>query len=361
MIRRPPRSTLFPYTTLFRSQHVRGMEKGTKALTKDPGVLRALDDKVASIKEEQRRLSTSAAAADRIRAELAGLREAFVNATDTLTVKRALLDQNREIVTIEERLAGRQREEAMLEEKVKKIEDTLSKIAHVDRELEAATAAGLPSEDATSAARKLHERAAVLEMEAGHLRHALTQSDPGLPAATRAWKVLAMVGVGVALAGGLLAVADLRAAGSMMLAVGLSAALLGGWQLRRTAVARDRAEIRRQERELRLSEIEQTLQQTRAEQSSKLAELGCATVKEAEQKLQRHHDLSRTRMQLDQFLVDLRAGGTDEDIAEQWKTVRRDGFGPPERLHAPPIAPPRVSPPPLTPSGGRGQHLAPPV
>src|SRR3712207_9025079 len=26
MIRRPPRSTLFPYTTLFRSQHAHGME-----------------------------------------------------------------------------------------------------------------------------------------------------------------------------------------------------------------------------------------------------------------------------------------------------------------------------------------------
>ncbi len=339
-------------------QHVRGMEKGIKALTKDPGVLRALDDKVASLKEEQRRLSTSAAAADRIRAELAGLRETFANATDTLTIKRALLDQNREIVTVAERLAGRQREEAMLEEKVKKIEDTLSKIAQVDRDLEAATAAGLPSEDATSAARKLHERAAILEMEAGQLRHALTQPDPGLPAATGAWKVLAMVGAGVALAGELLALAGLRAAGNMMLAVGLGAAVLGGWQLRRTGAARDRAEIRRQERERRLTEIEQTLQQTRAEQSSRLAELGCATVKEAEQKLQRHHDLSRTRMQLDQFLVDLRAGGTDEDIAEQWKTVRRDVFGLQERLHAPEIAARRLTPLQLTALEREVQQLA---
>src|SRR3712207_8341015 len=28
MIRRPPRSTLFPYTTLFRSEHVGGAERG---------------------------------------------------------------------------------------------------------------------------------------------------------------------------------------------------------------------------------------------------------------------------------------------------------------------------------------------
>src|SRR2546421_4493059 len=31
MIRRPPRSTLFPYTTLFRSRHVRGRESARAA------------------------------------------------------------------------------------------------------------------------------------------------------------------------------------------------------------------------------------------------------------------------------------------------------------------------------------------
>src|SRR3712207_8764737 len=37
MIRRPPRSTLFPYTTLFRSQNIKTLEaadKGIKAITK---------------------------------------------------------------------------------------------------------------------------------------------------------------------------------------------------------------------------------------------------------------------------------------------------------------------------------------
>src|SRR5258708_25875051 len=36
MIRRPPRSTLFPYTTLFRSEHVKGQSKkvsGKKEIT----------------------------------------------------------------------------------------------------------------------------------------------------------------------------------------------------------------------------------------------------------------------------------------------------------------------------------------
>src|SRR5437870_7493764 len=40
MIRRPPRSTLFPYTTLFRSCHIRLQtgERG-RSLGRDPGVL----------------------------------------------------------------------------------------------------------------------------------------------------------------------------------------------------------------------------------------------------------------------------------------------------------------------------------
>src|SRR5256885_10988529 len=35
MIRRPPRSTLFPYTTLFRSRHHKPSAKGMRRLTMD--------------------------------------------------------------------------------------------------------------------------------------------------------------------------------------------------------------------------------------------------------------------------------------------------------------------------------------
>src|SRR2546430_4310488 len=37
MIRRPPRSTLFPYTTLFRSSSWRALEYCRLAIEKDPG------------------------------------------------------------------------------------------------------------------------------------------------------------------------------------------------------------------------------------------------------------------------------------------------------------------------------------
>src|SRR5262245_62711242 len=41
MIRRPPRSTLFPYTTLFRSHALRGFA-GVRAFTRDPEASRPL-------------------------------------------------------------------------------------------------------------------------------------------------------------------------------------------------------------------------------------------------------------------------------------------------------------------------------
>src|SRR2546430_12690583 len=41
MIRRPPRSTLFPYTTLFRSQ---GAQQGFRALARRPGGVQAESD-----------------------------------------------------------------------------------------------------------------------------------------------------------------------------------------------------------------------------------------------------------------------------------------------------------------------------
>jgi len=328
-------------------QHVRAMEKGTKGLTKEPGVLRALEDKVAALRQEQERLSSSAAAADRLRIELADVRRTLAETGELLEVKRALLEQNREIAALEERLAGRQREEAMLEEKVKKIEDTLTRIAQTNRDLEAATAAGLPAEDLTASARKLHERAAVLEIDAGNLRHQLAQPEE-TPSAGRLWTLMTGIGAAALLAGVAAVLAGARTAGVVLAAAGAGVAGLGGWQLRRSAGERTRIEIRRQERERRLGEIQASLERTRSQLSAQLAQMGCATVREAEGRLQHHRDLSRTRAQLEQFLADLRAGRSDEEIAEQWKTVRRDVFGLQERLRAPEVAARRLTPLQLT-------------
>src|SRR3712207_7840775 len=59
MIRRPPRSTLFPYTTLFRSQrHGFGPQRqpDVAAVTDFPLVRRVLVDVVPEVEDEVRRL-----------------------------------------------------------------------------------------------------------------------------------------------------------------------------------------------------------------------------------------------------------------------------------------------------------------
>src|SRR3989442_8228477 len=62
MIRRPPRSTLFPYTTLFRSVAAReqvdsGLQQLVGALRSDPcaagGVLRVADAQVQRVRSEE--------------------------------------------------------------------------------------------------------------------------------------------------------------------------------------------------------------------------------------------------------------------------------------------------------------------
>ncbi len=339
-------------------QHVRAMEKGTKALTKEPGVLRALDEKVTALREEQGRLSSSTAVADRLRTELAGIRETLAAAAETLEVKRALLEHNREIVALDERLAGRQREEAMLEEKVKKIEETLSRLGEVDKELEAATAAGLPGEEMTAAARKLSERAAAFEIQGGQLRHQLEQPDDIRSAPHRLWRMAGMIGVVALLAGVGLAVVARLQGGWILAGLGAALAGVGWWLVRRVGLDRARAQIRREERERSLADIERTLKDTRAELAARLTQLGCATVKEAEQRVQRHRDLSRTRAQLEQFLTDLRVGRSDEDITEQWRTVRREVFGLQERLRTPEISAHRLTPLQLTALEREVQQLA---
>lgn len=324
-------------------QHVRAMEKGTKALTKDPGILKTLSEKVAASRAEQARLSSSAAAADRVRPALVKLQETLAEAVESLEVKQALLKRNGDILALEERLEGKQREEAMLDEKVRKLEETHNRLAQVDRELEAATAAGLPNEEVTGAARKFHERAAILEMQIAQLRRELEHPPEEAPRRSGLWRLALVVGGGLALAGGLGVVAGIRSIGIPATIAGVVAAGVGWWQLWRSATARTLAEVRRQERERRLGDDERTLQQTRTELATKLGAIGTVSVKEAEQKLQQHRDLSRSRTHLDQFLTDLRAGRTDEELAEQWRTVRRDVFGLNERLRSPEITAHRLT------------------
>src|SRR5258707_6157912 len=58
MIRRPPRSTLFPYTTLFRSKSEKGNHSSSHGFTLDPSLLSGLTRQQRRIKSEADRKST---------------------------------------------------------------------------------------------------------------------------------------------------------------------------------------------------------------------------------------------------------------------------------------------------------------
>src|SRR5258707_2186310 len=62
MIRRPPRSTLFPYTTLFRSGDEAGKSsgaQGVRKLTQDAGALGALFEVLSTADRKSTRLDSS--------------------------------------------------------------------------------------------------------------------------------------------------------------------------------------------------------------------------------------------------------------------------------------------------------------
>src|SRR5437867_4774319 len=197
-------------------------------------------------------------------------------------------------------------------------------------------------------------------MQTGQLRHQLEQPDD-IPVARRLWRVAGEGGAAFLLIGASLAIAARVPAGWFLAGAGAIPMALGWWQVGRVATERARAEIRREERERNPAVLERTIESTRVELEAKLAQLGCATVKEAEQRLQHHRDLARTRVQLEQFLTDQRAGRSDEDIVEQWKTVRRDVLGLQERLRTPEVAARRLTPLQLTALGPEGQPLTQPV
>jgi DNA repair exonuclease SbcCD ATPase subunit len=333
-------------TTAIRrlEQHLRALERGARAPARDPGELRRWEVRVSELQERADRLRDSAAAAARLEADLQEVRRRLLAATEDLASKRALLEYNRQIVAWQERLDSLRREEAMLDEQVRTIGDTLARLAEVDRELEAATAGGVPAPEAVAAARKLSERAAVLEMEAGTLRRELERfADQEPVAASRAWRAVLVAGGLLAAAGALAAVLG-EVGGLAVAGVAAGAVAVAAWHLLRTARERQRAEIRQQERERRLQDLDRAIRELRAELASRLQQMGCASVQDAEQRAQRYRDLITTRGQLSRFVQELRAGRTDEQIADRAATVRRDAFALQEHLRSPDVVSRRLTP-----------------
>lgn len=323
--------------------HIRALERGSKgAAVKEPGLLVALERRLAALRDEVDTLRRNAAEAERARGDLAGLGAARGALEAELTAKRALLERNREILRDEERLAALKREEAMWEHKVRGIADLTTHLGDVDRQLETATAGGLPDEAVTRQARTLDERLGARERDLAVLRQELEapEAPSGLP--VRGWAA-AGVGAGLVILG-LLTRAAPGPTAPVLIALGAIAAAAGVVLIVRASRAAQWRAMRRQESERRRQVLEGDLAHARAALSEVLAKLGRASVAEAEQWLQDYRDLGRERHQVSEFLARLREGQDDEAIAERWKTVRRDVFGLEERLRAPEVAVKRMTP-----------------
>jgi len=322
--------------------HIKGLERGSKgAAVKEPGQLTALDRRASALRAEVESLRRNAAEADRARAELTVLSAENGRLAAEFAAKKRLLESNREILQLEQRLAGLKANEKHWERKIRQIEEYTGKLDGLDRALETATSSGIPSEERVSEGRSLQERLRARERDLDALA-----KDAQLPDAA------APVGPGIvlAVAGALLAglgagvLRSVPAAGWFALALGAAALAAGIVRLSARVRARQTAVVRREERARRRTMLEADAGELRAALGRLLAALGCPSLQEAEARLDAYRTLVQERRRIAEFLSSLREGSTDEAIAEQWNTIRRDIFGLEERLREPEIAAKRLTP-----------------
>ncbi|MDQ7843620.1 MAG: AAA family ATPase [Armatimonadota bacterium] len=323
--------------------YLRTLERGSRgAAAREPGALAAAERKVAALRETVEALRRSAAAAEHARRELFAVAAERSRLEESHATKKALLESNREILQLEERLAARRREEQMWEQKVRRIEEYTTRLVALDRELEAATSAGAIDEAATVRLRALHERRAGREQDLAAVRREL--EEPAFePVAWRLPGLAAAAGLLLIVAGGL-AVRVLGSWAAVPIALGaavVAAAIRTGL---RAAHRRHLAAARREECERRRQALARELDDLAVETRRLLDRLGCATIEEAEGRLRRYRELVQQRRQTADFLATLREGRDDEAIVEAWKTVRRDLFGLEERLRSPEVAAKRLTP-----------------
>ncbi|HET6781097.1 MAG TPA: AAA family ATPase, partial [bacterium] len=176
-------------TTAIRrlEQRIREMERGSRGMAKDPGVLKTLETRAVALRTQVQQLTSTAAEAERKQRELTLIRGILAEREGEFEAKRSLLEMNRQILQDVERLEGLRQQETMLAEKITQIEQTLTSLAALDRRLEQATAEGVPEEAATKAARARTDRIAMHEQEARQLRVALEEQTHSVPAG-RAWR-----------------------------------------------------------------------------------------------------------------------------------------------------------------------------
>ncbi len=321
-------------------QRVRAMEKGSKSpvAVREPGVLRALDDRVGALRAESQRLTASVGEIERKRAALAETAPARKRLAEELGAKVELLALNRRILQDEERLRGLRSQEKMLEARVNNITENLHKLDQIDHTLEETTAHGVPEADVVRALRSLQSRHSGLESQAQRLHRTLQEPPPEVPSGMRTQRLmLAATGGLVAFAGLLLVLLDRSGVGTVLAVIG-GVTALGGWSsLARLIDARRQFEIRLADRQAHLAALQGELAEVQAGLAEHLRQSGASSAKELEERFDRYQGLVRDRTHIGAFLEELRGGKSDEELTDQWKTVRRDGFALEEYLRSPGI------------------------
>jgi DNA repair exonuclease SbcCD ATPase subunit len=323
-------------------QRIREMERGSRGMAKDPGVLKTLETRAAAFRTQVQHLTAAAAEAERKQRELVQIRAQLAEREGEFEAKRALLEMNRQILQDVERLEGLRQQETMLAEKISQIEQTQATLTDLDRKLEAATSEGMPDEAATRSARSLSDRMAMREQEAADLRGDLDEATSAAPAG-RSWLLFLVTGIVVALTGVVLSITTTTPGWWLVLAGAIIAAA-GGWRRSRTVEAERRHAARRQEKQARLVDLEAAVAQDQQHLSEHLAWLRAKSLDEAEQHVRNYQDLVRARAASTDLLTAVRAGGSDEVLRERWNKVRLDIFGIEERLRAPEKAGRRLTP-----------------
>jgi len=323
--------------------YIKALERGSRGTAvREPGALASAERRVAALRDEVEALRRSAAGAERARKELNAATAERARLEAAVAAKKALLDSNREILQLEERLAARKREEQMWEQRVRQIEEYAARLEALGRELESATAGGVIDEEATRGLRTLHERRVSREHDLTAVRHELSP-PPGESGTSRLPRLAVLVGILLA-ASGAIGFQTLGSWALVLIGVGTAGIIAGAWAGMRAAQMRQLGVARWEDRERRRQGIERELNTLAVEIQSLLDRIGCATVQEAETRLRRYQDLVQQRQQTVDFLASVREGRDDEAIIEAWKTVRRDIFGLEERLRAPEVAAKRLTP-----------------
>ncbi|HEV8354879.1 MAG TPA: AAA family ATPase [bacterium] len=314
------------------ASHVRNMEKGRKTLAREPGELKALDDRVKALTAQHERVLADIAQIERKQRELADLQQPLAGAESALAAKQKLLKVNLETQDLTRQLDAARREEAMLSERVGRIDHLKQQLVQLGRDLETATAAGMPDDATIRDARVGESRVGHLETQIASFRQDVPPTDVR-PKET--WAGWVAGGVILLLLGA--AVGEFIAAlpGIALGIIGLALATVGTIRWSRSRMYRQTAERQHMERDSRLQVLESELATARGQLAGLLASLGGETLVQAERRLQTYHDLIRQREELLRMQEMLLAGASEEALRERLDRLRPDVYGLTKELESP--------------------------